>query len=221
MSFIQHMGRDFGTQQVTVIHQKEDGGEERHALEAQVQAKKAFFDIDSPVYEDDQMELDDPRGGIRAVWITDLKLNQAGGQLPSYMSHIAATFSDQKPVVYTPTAHQIIHGDAIIISGNNVNVATRGSSVTQQPVSAGYEDLARAVKKALELIDADSTIDADERTGANESSSAILEELVKDQPDRAKLRSALAMLRGVLVAGANAAAAATASGLVHQLMLPN
>lgn len=206
---------------MVVLHASADGVEERHELEAQVQAKKAFFDVDAPVYQGDRMELRDPRGGTRLVWITDVKINQAGGTVSSFMSHIAATFVEKEPAPREiVTNQQIVHGDAIIVSGDHVNIATRGSSVTQQsPVTAGYEGLAKAVKQALELIDADKSIDPAERITASDASKQILEELTSDEPDQGKLRGSLTVLRGVLVAGANSAAAAVASGLVQQLLL--
>lgn len=222
MSFIQHMGRSFGTQMVVVIHPEANGGELRHEVEAQVQPKKAFFDADAPVFEGDRIELTDPRGGSRVVWITDVDVHQAGGHMSSFMSHIEATFVERDPDLRQPSPSQIIHGDTIIISGDHVNVATRGGSVKQQvPVSAGYEDLALAVKKALELIDSDDSIDAKEKMAAGEASTVILDELVSDAPDHAKLKGLLTTLRGVLVAGTNAAASAFASGLVHQLLVPS
>lgn len=222
MSFVQHMGRTFGTQQVVVIHTSDGGEEERTQLEAQVQSKKAFFDADAPVYLGDRMEIVDPRGGVRLVWITEVDINQAGGGIPSYMSHIEATFVEQEPTpTYRAQAHHIIQGDAIIITGNHVNVATHGGSVSQQlPVTPGYEDLARAVKEALQLIDSDESIDAVDRAVADDASSSLLDEIVKEKPDHKVLRGSLAILRGVLVAGTNAAASAVGSGLVHQLTAP-
>jgi hypothetical protein len=219
-SFIQRVGRRFGTQRVVVINKPGKSDEVRNDLEAQVQSKKAFFDVNAPVYEGDQMELPDPRGGTRTVWITDVDIAQAGGQMSSWMSHIEATFSDHEPRPATPPRPQVIHGDNIVIAGGHVNVATRGGSVSQQvPVTSGYEDLARAVKDALELLDTEPDLDDDDRDTAQEASTAILEEIVKESPDRPRVKKALAALRGVLASATNAAAAAAASGLIQQLVV--
>lgn len=222
LSFIQHMGRSFGTQQVVVIHLSDGGDEERTKLEAQVQSKKAFFDAEAQVYLGDRLEILDPRGGVRLVLITEVDINQAGGGMPSYMSHIEATFVEREPTpTYRAQAHQTIQGGAIIITGDHVNVATHGGSVSQHlPVTPGYEDLARAVKGALQLIDSDELIDAVDRAVAGDASSSLLDEIVKEEPDHKVLRGSLAILRGVLVARTNAAASAVGSGLVHQLMVP-
>ena len=66
--YIEGFGRQFGTEDVVVIHEGI-----RHQLEAQVQAHSAFFDITAPVHDGDTMELSDPRSatdGIRTVYIT-------------------------------------------------------------------------------------------------------------------------------------------------------
>jgi hypothetical protein len=219
-SFIQHIGREFGTQRVVVINKPGTPDEVRYDLEAQVQSKKAFFDVDAPVYKGDQMELADPRGGTRTVWITDVDISQAGGQVWSWMSHISATYSDQEPRPATSQRPQVIHGDNIVISGSHVNVATHGGSVSQQvPVTSGYEDLARAVKDALELLASDSDLDEDDRATAQDASAAVLEEIVKESPDHSRVKKSLAALRGVLASATNAAAAAAASGLIQQLVV--
>ncbi len=219
-SFIQHVGRSFGTQKVVVVNKPGTPEEVRNELEAQVQSKKAFFDVDAPVHEGDRMELPDPRGGTRAVWITDVDIAQVGGQMSSWMSHIEATISDHEPHTAMPPRPQVIHGDQIVITGSHVNVATHGGSVSQQlPVTSGYEDLARAVKEALELLATESTLDEDDRNTAQEASATVLEEIVTESPDQSRVKKALAALRDVLSSTTNAAAAAAASGLVQQLVL--
>ena len=219
-SFIQQVGRSFGTQRVVVVNMPGTPDEVRNDLEAQVQSKKAFFDVNAPVYEGDQMELPDPRGGTRTVWITAVDISQAGGQMSSWMSHIEATFSDHAPQPATPLRPQVIHGDNIVISGSHVNVATRSGSVSQQiPVTSGYEDLARAVKEALELLGTEPNLDEDDRGIAREASATVLEEIVKESPDHPRVKRALATLRGVLSSATNAAAAAAASGLIQQLVV--
>ena len=39
-----------------------------------------FFYVDDSMYEGDSMDLSDPRGGTRAVYFTDVKINRAGGE---------------------------------------------------------------------------------------------------------------------------------------------
>lgn len=208
------MGRTFGTQQVVVIHEGV-----RNELEAQVQASKAYFNIDAPVYEGDTMELSDPRGGNRTVHITEVKLNQTGGQMGADLAHIAASYSDKAPRAVERAQH--VHGDQIIInSSHDVNIATRGGTASQtSAVTAGYEELAQKIKQALDLIDATPDLDEDEREVGRDAASLVLEEIVQPEPSARKLKGALAALRGVIGAAASAGAGAAASGLVGQLFL--
>lgn len=222
-SFIRSVGRQFGTQQVVVIHNPETAAEGRRELEAQVHARKVLFDVDAQVYEGDRIELGDPRGGTRSVWVTKVDIFQAGNSGSSAISHIEASISDHPLAAQAPALGHVVQGDQILVSGNNVNVATRGSSIQQQqigPVTHGYEELARTVQKVRELLEGDPDLDPDDRDAAQEASEAILGEIVKSEPDHPKLKKALALLRGVLVSSMTAAAAAATSDLMNQLVLP-
>lgn len=55
--------KTFGTKQVKVSRGGADSESEPTALEAHVQATKAYFAVDAPVYEGDLIEVPDPRGG--------------------------------------------------------------------------------------------------------------------------------------------------------------
>lgn len=218
--FISEMGRSFGTQQVVVIHNPGQEDEIRHEVEAHVQSSKAFFNVDAPVYEEDVLEMSDPRGGIRRVYVTEVKINQAGGGM-SDMSHISASFASTPPRRSEPRGpSQIIHGNAVIVSGSHVNVALDNGTINQQvPVTHGYEDLARVVGRALELIEATRTVDPDDREAAQEAGTALLTEVVKPEPNRPLIKRSLALLRGVLQGAAAGGAGAAAKGLIEQLFV--
>ncbi|PWB98190.1 hypothetical protein [Homoserinimonas hongtaonis] len=219
--FIANMGRTFGTQHVVVIHNAGQDDEERHELESQVQGSKAFFDVDAPVYDGDVMEVADPRGGTRKLYITHVKINQAGGGMSSSMSHIAASFSDQPFRPQGRSDSQIIHGNAIIVSGNHVNIATDNGLIDQSTntVSPGYEELARTVKDVLDLLEATAGLDEDELVAAQEAAASVLSEIVKPEPDKAVLKKLFPTLRGVLQSAATGGASAAASALIGQLFI--
>ncbi|WP_167047549.1 hypothetical protein [Salinibacterium sp. ZJ454] len=217
-SFIERIGRTFGTQPVIIIHRPGESTEERHNLEAQVQGSKAFFNVDAPVYDGDVMEIIDPRGGTRTVHITDVKINQAGGSMSSHMSHIAASFSSRPRQEQTKS--QIIHGNAVIVSGNHVNVALDSAQIHQNaPITPGYEDLARALNEVLTLLESTRELDPDERAAAQDAAATVLNEIVKTSPDKSVVKRTLPLLRGVLQSAASAGAGAAATGLIGQLFV--
>ncbi|MFE6254563.1 hypothetical protein [Agromyces sp. NPDC057865] len=219
--FIATMGRSFGTTNVVVVHQRGQEDEERHELEAQVQGSKAYFDIDAPVYDGDEIEIPDPRGagGTRTVYVTNVKINQA--PMSSSMSHLAVSYSATPPVApVSPESSQVFNGPVVVVSGSHVNVAfDKGKISQQQPVSPGYEQLAQAVGDALKAIEATHGLDPDERENAREASAAVLGEVVKPDPDRSIVKRGLAMLRGTLQAAIAAGAGAVAKGLIEQLFV--
>ncbi len=222
-SFISWVRQNFGTQMVRVIHPVDGSDDEQSELEAQVQSDAAYFDVDAPVYEGDRLELIDPRGGTRKVWITSLEINQAGGMMSSDLSHIKASFSDKNPASQSRTyADRTTFGDnAIFVSGgSHVTIAAHGGSIAQgQTVPPEYSELAKAVKQALELIQKESSFDGEDREIAKQASSGVLEEIVKEEPNPSKLKGSLATLRGVLTAATNSASSAAASGIIQQLFL--
>ncbi|MDJ0350870.1 hypothetical protein [Cryobacterium sp. PH29-G1] len=219
-SFIQNIGRTFGTQEVIVIHAHGTAEEQRTELESQVQGSKAYFDVDAPVYEGDAMELADPRGGRRTVHIFKVKINEAPGSFGGGMSHIVASYSDTPARARGQQASQIIHGNAVIVSGSHVNVALDNGSITQHfAVTAGFEVLARSVEDALSLMEQRQDLDPDERSAAQEAGTAVLTAIVEPNPDLSLIKKALATMRGVLHSAVTAGAGAAASALITQLVL--
>jgi hypothetical protein len=93
-SFLAGHGSSFPQQDVVIIHNAGQPDESTLGLRAHVQSKKAFFDVDAPVYEGDYMELDDPRGGSRRVRIVDVQIHDVRGAAGlGGMSHIEVAFS--------------------------------------------------------------------------------------------------------------------------------
>lgn len=60
-SFLAGHGSGFPQQDVVVVHLAGEPGETRQTVRSHVQASKAFFDVDAPVFEGDEIELSDPR----------------------------------------------------------------------------------------------------------------------------------------------------------------
>lgn len=54
----------FDTKKVTVIRHEGTDSEAQFEVDAHIQPKKGFFDVDTPIYEGDVVLVPDPRGGI-------------------------------------------------------------------------------------------------------------------------------------------------------------
>lgn len=216
MTFIQQFGRTLGTKQVTVTPGGKKPGREVSVFEALIQSKTVDFNVDTPVYEGDQLEWDDPRGGRQRVYAAKVKVFDAGS---SSMRHISIEHSEEPPAPKRPIPG-IAGGHVIVINGNNVNVAVEGSTITQQvPVAAGFEALADAVGRALALIEQTQGVDGDEVEAAREAATLVVEESSKEKPSESVIKKLLPTIRGVLNSAAAAGAGAAATGLVGQLFV--
>lgn len=225
-SFLQGLGASFPQQDVVVVSNPGQADESRQTVRAQVQSSKAFFDVDAPVYEGNALELSDPRGGVRTVYVTDVKINDMrGGTAFAGMSHLAVSFTSRAPETSrsnTPmlSGNQTFHGPVVIVTGGQANVAWDGGHIDQstiQQVTAGFEELASAVGEALKLLASDQGIDPDDRGIADEAGTCVLQEVVKPDPDKGLIKRSLAILRGVLTSATQAASSETAKQLIGQL----
>lgn len=90
-SFVRGVGAQFGTQMVTIIRNEGGDDEETIQAEAQVQAEKGFFDVDTPVFEGDIVEVADPRRpeGVERRFAAHVKVNNFG---PPELQHISVTW---------------------------------------------------------------------------------------------------------------------------------
>lgn len=126
--------------------------------------------------------------------------------------HATCQYGHQQPV--GPTYHY--HGPVFLGSAEGAQIAWNNKEVHQsqqrtEQVTPGYEAIAAAVAKVLEGLPASGLSD-EEVTDATDAGEAILQEIVKPQPDRSKLRRALATLRGFLYPIATGAVKGTAAG---------
>jgi len=90
-SFVRGIGAALGTQMVKII--RNEGGEDEEVVEveAHVQAENAFFDVDTPLFEGDIVEVADPRRpeGVERRVVAQGKVNNFG---PTEMQHITVTW---------------------------------------------------------------------------------------------------------------------------------
>lgn len=89
MSFIRRMGARHGVTRAKIIHNP--GTDDERAIEADalIQGGSGFFEIDTPIYEGDLVEVPDPRQGPEGIerrLARKVKVNNMG---PRHMQHIA------------------------------------------------------------------------------------------------------------------------------------
>lgn len=215
-SYLETFGSAFGTKTVRITPGPEKPGREVVEVQAIVQSKSIGFAVDAPVYEGDQLTWADPRGGETTMWAAEVHVSDAQGDAAD-LAHIRVVPSSSRPQQSRSTG---VVGHTLIINGSHVNVALEGSTITQQvPVSAGYQDLADAVGRALAIIEQTESVDSDEAAVARESAVRVLEESAKPEPDVGIIKRLLPTIRGVLSAAATSGAGAAASGLVGQLFV--
>lgn len=94
--------RTFGITRVTVIHNSGTEDEERFETEAHVQAKTAFFAVDTPIYEGDVVEFPDPRGGLARKVAANVDVNNSTGPSFRGMEHIHVTWGAAPPARVAP-----------------------------------------------------------------------------------------------------------------------
>lgn len=216
-SFLRGRGSSFPQQNVVIIHSAGTAEEQRTPSRAVVQAQSGFFDFDTSIYEGDVVELDDPRGGKRCLYVTRVDINDVRGSGHFRgMSHIQAHWSSQQPAQDRGTA--TYNGPVVNVHGDHAQLAWGNQSVVQNTahgdITAGYEDLAVAVTNALKFLTTRATINEEDRAIAQESADEALTEMVTEEPDQSRLRRSVATLRGLLASSlATATDAAATEGI--------
>jgi len=66
---------------VTLIKNAGQPNESRQIVQCSVQPKKGFFELNAPVYEGDIVELPDPRGGVRQLYVAEVNIVGQGSEL--------------------------------------------------------------------------------------------------------------------------------------------
>lgn len=78
MSFLRTMGSGHGTKQVVIVSKPGTADEERTTVEAMIQSESGFFEVSTPIYEGDLVEIPDPRGGTDLRLAREVKVNDFG-----------------------------------------------------------------------------------------------------------------------------------------------
>jgi hypothetical protein len=95
------------------------------------------------------------------------------------------------------------------------NHAARQTQKRAEQIAPGFEAIAQAVVKTLEGLPA-AGLAQDDRQDAEAAAGEVLAEVTQPEPDRGKIRRALASLKGFLAPIAVAAAEGTAEGSAHE-----
>lgn len=211
MGFIEGHGAVFGPENVVIIHDRGKATEERTETRGIIQGESGQFNIDTPIYEGDFVEADDPRGGKRLLYAEAVKLNGSGRA--AGLANLAHT-SVKWGTPPSNRSHSNAQAPVVIVHGNNTQVAFNNGSVSQSQVTkdvpAGFDDLAKAVGEILRRLD--ELPEADRET-ASSAANELLVEVVRDEPDESTIHRLSAQLKGVLAPVAMGLAKGVGSGL--------
>lgn len=100
-SWVREFGRHFGTQTVKIIGQSGGREEQVVEVEALIQPKTGTFDVDTPIFEGDLVEVADPRRpeGVERRLAGKVDVNNVG---PANMHHISVTWAKGPSVRTAP-----------------------------------------------------------------------------------------------------------------------
>lgn len=221
-SFTRGFGSSFPQHDVEIIRAAGTSEEYRSTTRAMIQPEAGYFDLDTQIYDGDIVELDDPRGGRRQLYVDHVDIHDHRSSTTfAWSSNITAYWgapsTGQSPLTTT------YNGPVVNISGNHAQLAWGNSGTTNQSsatqaVTDGYEGLAGAVAQALNLLSTSQNTDSDDRELADEAGRAILAEVVETEPNRSALKRGLATLRGIVAPLATTAVTTGAEEGVQQLL---
>ena len=78
MSGLPSIMRRAGAKKVVIVHHEGTDSEERHEVEAHIQADSGFFAVETPIYDGDVVLISDPRGGTDRRLAARVKVNDYG-----------------------------------------------------------------------------------------------------------------------------------------------
>lgn len=81
------MFQAFGFETVEVIHAEGSADEKRFLVEAHVQPDSAVVSVDTPIYEGDIVEINDPRGGVQRKLVKEVRINNPKGAAFQHLRH--------------------------------------------------------------------------------------------------------------------------------------
>lgn len=81
------MFKSFGYETVAVVHLEGTSDEKRFNVDMHVQPKSGFVSIDTPIYEGDIVEIEDPRGGIDRKVVEEVNIYRPKGRMLTNMQY--------------------------------------------------------------------------------------------------------------------------------------
>lgn len=218
-SFIAGMGSSFPQKDVVIIHAEGTPSEKHTEVRAVTQSRSAFFDLDTPIYEGDFVEMADPRGGVMRYYVKDIEINDTEGSSSfAGMGHIKATWGDKpvhhpQPASLAPSVSNVpvinVHGGHVQIAWNNENVTQNNQSV--QTVAPGYEELAVALTTILQEMQS-IHLNEDDKTDLTVTAEEVLREVGQNEPNSGKIRRGVNALKGIFLTIGAAATTGAADG---------
>ncbi|NYD40030.1 TIGR02391 family protein [Nocardioides panaciterrulae] len=102
MSFIRQIGSSHGITKAKIIHNPGTDDEETREADALIQGESGFFEVDTPIFEGDLVEVPDPRrgpDGVERRLARKVKVNNMG---PRNMHHIHVEWGAAPPPRVAP-----------------------------------------------------------------------------------------------------------------------
>jgi uncharacterized protein (TIGR02391 family) len=99
-----------GSIKVVLVKHEGTEEEERHELDAVVQATKGFFAVDAPVDPGDVVLSPSPRGGTSRRSVARVLVHEAPPRMNASMSHTTAEWGDPPPIRATPPRRLELEG---------------------------------------------------------------------------------------------------------------
>lgn len=185
MGFLEGHGKVFPQKNVTIIHNEGEANEQRTESRAIVQSKSAQFNVDTPIYEGDLVEVPDPRGGVQRLYAAEVRVNDVDGSATFRgMAHINVKWG--KP----PAPRQV--SPVLNISGGTNQIAWDNRDVSQSQTVAAT-DLGAVLGRVL--AEAEANLAGEDRDLAVECAREALSAVEAGEPAP---RRTLATLKGVL-----------------------
>lgn len=146
-----------GTTTVTVVHNSGTDDEQRFETEAQVQAKAAFFAVDTPIYEGDVVEFPDPRGGTTRKVAASVDVNNPTGRSFRGMEHIHVTWGAAPPSHVVPVRRLSIENlhEAVIRSSSDLFADGHYEAAVSEAfksIEVRVRDLAGSTQSGVKLM---------------------------------------------------------------------
>ncbi|MGE2835454.1 TIGR02391 family protein [Mycobacterium sp. SMC-4] len=130
--FLDGIRNTMGTETVVIIHNEGLEDETRTPVEAHIQGRTGSFEIETPIYEGDIVEVDDPRGGKDRRLAAEVRVNKVNGN--PRMSRIKVIWGKAGPPRSAPIRRltiEYLHPNVISASSDLFNDGHYASAVSE------------------------------------------------------------------------------------------